>query len=225
MKSRISCSVSSMECTEESSRATCRSARSWKTASSSAACRSSRMLRSSSTTLSPSASGIATARISPATAGSAWMMTSVSPLPEPGDLDRVGEPLVRARPAGCSRWARPARTRSARSGSAGPAPRGSARTAPLVRESRHAAAKALGRLVSAAAWKPCPIIPGARELKGDGARLSPGIGASASTIRPLAGTSDLASERVGEVAGSAGSAARGAGGRPASSSPTASGIL
>ena len=80
MKSRISCSVSSTEWTEESSRATCRRARSWKTASSSAAWRSIRMLRSSSTTLSPSASGIATARMSPATEGSAWMTTSVSPL-------------------------------------------------------------------------------------------------------------------------------------------------
>ena len=80
MKSRISCSVSSVECTEESRRATCRRARSWNTASSSAACRSRRMLRSSSTTLRPSASDMATGRISSATSGSAWMTTSVWPL-------------------------------------------------------------------------------------------------------------------------------------------------
>ena len=80
MKSRISCSVSSLECTEESSRATCRSARSWKTASSSWPCRSSSTPCSSSTTESPSAIGVACPRSSSATAGSARMATSVSPL-------------------------------------------------------------------------------------------------------------------------------------------------
>jgi len=94
MKSRMSCSVSSMECTEDSSRATWRSARSWNTASSSAVWRSIRMLRSSSTTLRPSASGMATARISPATEGSAWITTSVSPLPSRATSVASSKPLA-----------------------------------------------------------------------------------------------------------------------------------
>ena len=41
---------------------------------------------------------MATARISPATEGSAWMTTSVSPLPSLRDLDRLVEALGRANP-------------------------------------------------------------------------------------------------------------------------------
>jgi hypothetical protein len=104
------------------------------------------MLRSSSTTLRPRARAMATDRISSATSGSAWIITSVWPLanratstasskPAPGPTrgsESVGETrLNQIR----SLWKR--RTRAIRQRS---------NSSPSVRESRQAAAKALGRV-------------------------------------------------------------------------------
>ena len=80
---------------------------------------------------SPSASGMATARISPATDGSAWMMTSVSPLPSCATSTASSKPSSGPTRGIGDCGSRDHRTRSARSGSAGPGPPGSARTAPL----------------------------------------------------------------------------------------------
>jgi len=107
------------------------------------------MLRSSSTTLSPSASGIATARISPATSGSAWMTTSLSPLPSRATSTAPSNPSPG--PTRGRVWApvtMPNQIRSLRKRRTS-ATRQRSNSSPSVRESRQAAANALGMLARA----------------------------------------------------------------------------